>query len=253
MIALEKILASFLTLPGLFLVIWAIVIVYLFIKTRALFLKIIAVITFMIMIITFTGLGAKVFLFPLENYVEYNRDFYNNSYPIVILGGGIRYGVGSSGVQLHSISLERLIEGYLLYKKLGGVIIPTGGQGLSHQGLAEAEVAAAKLEEMGVPRTDIIIEKRARTTYENAIYINKWLEKNKYDKIYLVTSAVHMPRSLAVFKSTGIDVIPVPAGYMYSHDLGWLDYLPHRGALTANMSAVHEWIGIIWYRITGRI
>jgi len=253
LIAIEKIVASFLTLPGIFLVAQAIIMIYLIIKSRAFFVKLIAVITFIIMLITFTGLGARFLVFPLENYTVYDMDFYNKSYPIVILGGGIKYGVGPEGAELSSISLQRLTRGYMLYKKLGGVIIPTGGIGVGHGKIAEADVAGRWLQEMNVAEEDIVLEKQAKTTYENGIFVKQWLQENRYDKIYLVTSAVHMARSMAVFKNIGIDLIPVPAGYMYNHKLGWLDYLPNRGALTANMSALHEWIGIIWYKINNRL
>ncbi len=253
MIIIEKIVSSFFTLPGIFLVAQAIIMIYLVIKTKAFFMKLIAVFTFMIMLLTFTGVGTNIFLFPLENYAEYNQEFYTERYPIVVLGGGLQHGVNPDGAELNSISLQRLVEAYILYNKLGAKIIPTGGTGVSHHNIAEADIAGKWLQKMGVPGKDIVLEKQAQTTYENGVYVQKWLQKHDYEKIYLVTSAVHMPRSIAVFKDAGVNLIPVPAGYMYNHKLGWLDYLPNRFALTANMSALHEWLGIIWYKINGRI
>jgi len=253
MIAIEKIMASFITLPGSFLIIWTVIMLYILIKSRAFLLKLLTIFTFILMVLTFTGLGVRIFLFPLENYAEYNQEFYTERYPVVVLGGGMQYGVNHVGAELNSISLQRLVEAYMLYNKLGGKIIPTGGTGVSHHNIAEADIAGRWLQKMGVPGEDIVLEKQAQTTYENGVYVQKWLHKHGYEKIYLVTSAVHIPRSMAVFKNLNIKLIPVPAGYMYNHKLGWLDYLPNRFALTANMSALHEWLGIIWYKINGRI
>jgi uncharacterized SAM-binding protein YcdF (DUF218 family) len=100
---------------------------------------------------------------------------------------------------------------------------------------------------------DFIQENEARTTYENGLKIKEWLTENNYEKIYLVTSAIHMRRSKGVFDNIGVNFIPVVSNYAYSHNLSWLDYLPNRGSLRANMQAVHEWVGLIWYKINNRI
>ena len=56
-----------------------------------------------------------------------------------------------------------------------------------------------------------------------------------------------------VFEKQGIDVIPVSSGIITDHRQSWLAYLPNRGSLTANMMALHEWMGLVWYKITKRI
>lgn len=253
MLALEKIVASFLTLPGVFLSVWIIITAYLIKKGRSIFMKFLALLTVIIMFITFTGLGVRVFVFPLENYVKYQSGGYKQRLPVVVLGGGIHHEVGPGKGELSSASLERLVTGYKLYRDLGTAIVYTGGIGVGHEKLSEAEIAFNWLRQMGVSERDIILESRARTTYENGVYTKKWLEETDYNKIYLVTSAVHMKRSASVFEKLGIDFIPVSAAHLYSHRLVWLDYLPNRGALNANMSAIHEWLGIVWYKIKGRI
>ncbi len=253
MLALEKVIASLLTLPGIFLVVWIIMMAYLIKKDRSIFMKLLAVITMIIMVITFTGLGVRFFVFPLENYARYQPTLYKEELPIVVMGGGIYHDVGAGKGELSSASLERLVTGYKLYSKLQTTIIYTGGIGVGYKELSEAEIASNWLRQMQMPERDIIREGQARTTYENGIYIKKWLANKKEKKVYLVTSAVHMKRSASVFEKLGISFIPVPAGHLYSHRLVWLDYLPGRGALNANMSAIHEWLGILWYKIKGRI
>ncbi|MGM0437020.1 MAG: YdcF family protein [Bacillota bacterium] len=253
MLALEKIIASFLSFPGIFLLLWGIVTIYLFFKKSNIFIKLIALISILLMIFVFTGLGVKTLVLPLENY--YTEDNYQliNKMPVVVLGGGINYNIPDKKGELSQSSLERLVKGYKLQKKLGSSIIYTGGIAVGQTDISEAEIASKWLKEMEVPDERIIKEEQARTTYENGLYVKKWMKNNNVDNIYLVTSAIHMPRSSAVFSNFNIDFTPVVSGYSYNHKLSWLDYLPNRGALTANLAALHEWLGLIWYKINGRI
>jgi len=252
MLVLEKIFASFFSLPGLFILIWLLITIYLIKTSRSYLIKLVVVITLIMMLVTFTGLGTRFLVYPLEN--TYQERSYTADYPIVILGGGLNYGQGSSGAELSAISLQRLVKGYILYTRVGGPIIFSCGIGIGHQGISGAEVAFNWLRKMGVPEEELIMESRSRTTYENGYYVQKWLNANGYeDKVYLVTSALHLPRSMMVFYKQGIRAIPVPAGYLISHQMGWYDYLPSREALNANLSAIHEWVGILWYRLRDRI
>lgn len=253
MLALEKIIASFLSLPGFFLILWGIVTLYLFYKKSNLFIRIIALFSIILMIFIFTGLGVKTLVIPLENY--YTEDNYQliNKMPIVVLGGGINYNIPGKDGELSKASLERLVRGYRLQDKLGSSIIYSGGVAVGQTGVSEADIAQNWLQEMGVPENKIIKEDQARTTYENGVYIKKWMKNNDINNIYLVTSALHMPRSSAVFSNLNINFIPVISGYSYNHKLSWLDYLPNRSALTANLAAIHEWLGLIWYKLNGRI
>ena len=69
------------------------------------------------------------------------------------------------------------------------------------------------LKEWGIPSEAVLIEGRSRNTYENAIETKKLLKARQIDKILLITSALHMPRALATFRTAGIDAIPSPSGY----------------------------------------
>ena len=253
MLALEKIVSSFLSLPGFFILLWGIITFYLLFKTKDFYIKIIAVFALLLMFITFSGFGVKILLFPLENYYANENFSRMKEYPVVVLGGGIHYNIPGEKGELSSHSLERLVKGYKVQRNLKTKIVYTGGVAVGQQSISEADIAAKWLEDMGVASEKIIKEDKARTTYENGVYIKKWMEKSETKNIYLVSSAVHMPRSAAVFDKLNIDFIPVISSYLYNHKLSWLDYLPNRSALNANLAAVHEWLGLIWYKINGRI
>ncbi len=271
MLALEKVLSSFLTLPGLFWSVWLIITIYLFRKARSVTIYFLSLISLILMYVIFTALGTSFLVVPLENmysdsYTEYN----DNQYPIIVMGGGINY--GSDKAYLSPYSLQRVVKGYEIYRKIATPIVYTGGVAIGQKEIGESEIAAEWLGNMGVEKEDIVIENKARTTYENGVYVKEWLldyyangqnKQNEQEdslsggeagiKVYLVTNALHLPRSVMVFEKQGIDVIPVSSGIITDHRHSWLAYLPNRGSLTANMMALHEWMGLVWYKITRRI
>ncbi|MFW6025969.1 MAG: YdcF family protein [Candidatus Woesearchaeota archaeon] len=253
MLELEKIISSLLTFPGIFIILWGIVSVYLFYINSNFFIKLIAIFSLLLMIFMYTALGIQVLVFPLEKYYAQDNFYTIDKKPIVVLGGGINYGIPKKESELSVHSLERLLRGYELQEKLNSDILYTGGVAVSKSGVSEADIAEKWLQNMEIHSDKIIKEEKARTTYENGLYVKEWMENNEIEDIYLVTSAIHMPRASAVFSKLDIDFTPVVSGYSYNHTLSWLDYLPSRGALTANLAATHEWLGLIWYTVNGRI
>ena len=111
------------------------------------------------------------------------------------------------------------------------------------------------LEEWGVPPEAILIEGNSRNTYENAIETKKLMNSRQIDKILLVTSAFHMPRALATFKTAGIDAIPSPSSYSivnYSRPQ-ILEWIPSLGNLGKMQALIREKLGILVYRHRGWI
>lgn len=257
---LEKIISSFITLPGFFYLLFLVITIYLLRKEKSLTIRILSLVNLVILYFLFTSIGTGILVLPLESvYIDTAQENYQEDYPIVVLGGGIKYAGANSS--LSPYSLQRLVKGLELYLEKARPIILTGGVGIGQEGISESALAAQWLRKMGVRDEDIIIEDQARTTYENGLYIKRCLEDYysmeedvKLDlKAYLVTNAFHLPRSVLVFKKLGINVIPVSSGIIVDHRNSFLSYLPNREALTANMVAIHEWIGMVWYKITGRI
>jgi uncharacterized SAM-binding protein YcdF (DUF218 family) len=80
-------------------------------------------------------------------------------------------------------------------------------------------------------KVEKIIENKARTTFENALYSGRIVEDNHFKTIILVTSWNHMPRSYLLLKlvligaDTRIQLYPVATGLLnrnnwYRHTLG---------------------------------
>lgn len=191
-------------------------------------------------------------LLPLENYAEEISVDLEEDHPIVVLGGGNYYKTdGSAEPSVHS--KQRLAKAYELHRTLNTKIIYSGGVGLGHDNFSEADAAKEFLSGLGLESEKYESEDQARSTYENALYIKKWLNENEIERIYLVTSAYHMYRSARAFRAQEIDFLAHHSGFIYDHKFSWLNYLPNRGALQVNLSALHEWVGIVWYYLRARI
>src|SRR5262245_9501340 len=71
----------------------------------------------------------------------------------------------------------------------------------------------------------------------------------------LVTSAMHMPRAVGVFRKAGFDVDAYPVDYRTTSTRGLWTLLPSAlmGGIGIMDRAVHEWSGLLFYWIAGGI
>ena len=92
-------------------------------------------------------------------------------------------------------------------------------------------------------------------THQNALNTKRLLEQRKIKQILLVTSAIHMPRALATFRTMGINAIPSPTDYrvVEREKFTIFDLLPDAEALTGTTQAIKEYFGLIVYRWRGWI
>ena len=68
----------------------------------------------------------------------------------------------------------------------------------------------------------------------------------------LVTSATHMPRAIASFRKSGLDVAPWPADVRGGYPpTSVFDFLPDANALEMTTAAIKEWLGLAVYRLRG--
>jgi uncharacterized SAM-binding protein YcdF (DUF218 family) len=167
---------------------------------------------------------------------------------IVILGGGLnRMAPEYGGATINKLALERLRYGAHLHHQTGLPIVVSGGVVL--EGQAEALLMKSALEQdFRVPVA--WTEDQSRTTWENATNTTALLRSNNIQHVYLVTHAWHMPRAVLSFEKAGLDVIPAPTGFIGKG--GWQTaqlWLPNARALENNDFALHEILGLIWYRL----
>jgi uncharacterized SAM-binding protein YcdF (DUF218 family) len=105
---------------------------------------------------------------------------------------------------------------------------------------------------MGYPKEPIIAEAQSSATHERARAIKQLLGSDR--RILLLDSAMHLPRSAAAFKKVGFTVTPIPCNYELStNSWGLSDFFPHGNNLKNSSGAVHEYLGLLSYRLRGLI
>jgi uncharacterized SAM-binding protein YcdF (DUF218 family) len=151
---------------------------------------------------------------------------------------------------------ERLSEtAALAYRYPNAMVVISGGTaGNGPEATTEAFIAKRFLEDLGVDTSRIVLEHRSLSTAENAAFTRDLLMPQPGQRWLLVTSASHMPRAVGSFRRAGFPVIPYPVGYTTSGlpDDYWSIRLEASTNLVRADVAVHEWLGLIAYRLTGR-
>lgn len=169
---------------------------------------------------------------------------------IVVLGGGRYYAAPEYGGDTVSrYTLERLRYAAWLQRRTGLPLLVSGGSP-QHEQVPEAVLMKDVLvNEFRVPVR--WLETASRTTAENALYTQALLARARIERVYLVTDAWHMRRAVYAFHRAGVRVIPAPTGFFTSGPMGHGLYalLPRARALAATRLALHEWLGLLWYRL----
>lgn len=202
-----------------------------------------------------TPIVAKALLWPLEHeYPALPRDRLA-TLPvdaIVVLGSGrYRHAPEFGGDDdVKPLALDRLRYGALLARESGKPILVTGGRP-DGDGRSEAETMRVALaRDFGI--TARWSEGRSETTRENALYSAKILLPQGIRRIALVTHAFHMPRAVAAFEAAGFEVLPAPTSFLAGHGTKpMLDLLPRYDVMQQSGFALHEMIGLLWYRLRG--
>ncbi|HKB96442.1 MAG TPA: YdcF family protein, partial [Rhizomicrobium sp.] len=131
-------------------------------------------------------------------------------------------------------------------------LVFSGGSGaLGGAPFSEAETARTIFAQMGQDPKQLTLESRSRNTHENFLF-SKALVKPKRGEVWLlVTSAMHMPRAMAVARKLDWPMLPWPSDYITA-PRGRGDLFEMNGNLGLMDYAVHEWIGSLAYRISGK-
>lgn len=176
---------------------------------------------------------------------------------IIVLGGAIQQVIGAARGQVTiAEAATRVTAGAVLARRFPEArLVYTGGSNalVSEIG-GEAEDARRLWVDLGVDPARILVEDRSRNTDENARFTRDLLRPRPGQRWLLVTSAYHMPRAVGLFRRAGLDVVPDPVDYRSTGT--WRDLLP-TAEVSAGLArldmATREWIGLLAYRLSGRI
>jgi uncharacterized SAM-binding protein YcdF (DUF218 family) len=166
---------------------------------------------------------------------------------IVVLGGDVSLaGPEYGGATVGPLSLERTRYAAQLQRRTGLPVLVTGGRLEGDQPAVAAAIERALRVDFGVPVR--WVEDQARNTMENATLSASILRQERIDSVIIVTHAWHMPRAKLAFAAAGLHAVPAPTGFTSSAS-GLLALVPDAKALAMSAYAVHEFVGLLWYRL----
>ncbi|MEG0559010.1 MAG: YdcF family protein [Muribaculaceae bacterium] len=202
----------------------------------------------------------------LVNYVLYRmtREYavttikHGKQYNVAIVMGGFGSINPKTGqLRYESERADRLWEAVRLWRE--GVvknILITGDPSsqIKSDGSTTAPQFLTYMEEMGVPQECFILEQQAANTRQNAVNTMVILKQRKIkDKdCLLVTSAIHVNRSLKCFAKEGVHLDYMPVNiYELPSNLNHRALYPTWEAAVLWEGLFNEWIGDFAYRIKG--
>jgi uncharacterized SAM-binding protein YcdF (DUF218 family) len=186
---------------------------------------------------------------------------------IVVLGGGTSAPQFPRQMVEMNDAIDRVFYAAWLYQQGAAPrLFLTGGniEWRDQRETTPAEEMASVLAMLGVPQEALWLELESRNTYENAVYTTQTMRAEGIEQVILVTSALHMPRSVALYRKLGWDVTPAPTDYAVTEQI-WEDlwrpdlanqlfnFLPTARNLSQTTNALKEYLGLFVYGLRGWI
>ena len=204
---------------------------------------------------TISALLALVMILPVENWIAQpleerfkpQLDLPEKIDGIIVLGGIAQARIADeTGLLEVNDSAERLMVAAALALEHRGARLLITGRGEDHQTIVDW------LRVIGLSPDRVAFETESRNTIENALLSYQKLRPKPEQTWLLVTSAMHMPRAVGVFRKIGWNVIPVPVDHR-THMTGFLETWPDlAGKLVGIGAALKEWVGLCAYYAVGR-
>ena len=189
-------------------------------------------------------------LFPLENRFPAPNAEPHHIDGIIVLGGAVSPDMAElhGGTPLNDAAERMTAFAALARRHPEARLLFTGGNGkIRHGQLTEADVAARLFADLGVDLSRLVLERKSRNTWENAQFSKEVMSPKPGETWLLVTSAMHMPRSMGIFRRIGWNVTPWPVTYKTGR--GEFDLAAHLALID---EATREWVGLIVYRLENR-
>ncbi|GAK58882.1 hypothetical protein U27_05857 [Candidatus Vecturithrix granuli] len=176
---------------------------------------------------------------------------------VVVLAGIMNLKLSTPEYIEFNEGIERILTGIQMVKQgHARTLLISGGTGsLYDQEKKEAPLLRNFAIEFGVPESQILMEFTSRNTYENAIQTKRIMQEHGISQIMLVTTAIHLPRAMACFHKLGIDPIAYPVDFQLAPDRKYYisDIIPGPGAFRRSSAVLHEYIGLLAYKLAGYI
>ncbi|KKB80254.1 hypothetical protein VW35_07540 [Devosia soli] len=204
--------------------------------------------------VSFTNLGYLI-LQPLEDRFQAPTNPPSEVDAIIMLGGATlgRPSAARQIAELNDAGDRLTTTLWLAGQYPAAKILISGGSGvMSGEGEAEATTAQRFFLAQGINAGRLVLEGDSRNTDENVANTKAFLDADA-DRLILVTSAFHMPRSVGIFRKAGIEVIPWPTDYRTpGPDNFGVDLANPVQNLLVSTVGIKEWIGLLIYYWTGK-
>jgi uncharacterized SAM-binding protein YcdF (DUF218 family) len=202
------------------------------------------------LVVLSTVAGARLLVVPLEARIDtLSTEAMKQAKAVVVLGGG-RHRQAEEYTYLDSPNLNtlgRLRYAAHLHKQTGLPLLVTGGKPDGGEESEAAVMARVLRQEFQVPVK--WLEEVSINTAQNAALSAGMLREAGVERILLVTDAMHMPRAQQAFVEQGLQVSAAPTYYQSHGPLAPHDYIPGARGFRLTYYAMHEWIGLLWYRL----
>lgn len=182
---------------------------------------------------------------------------------IVVLGGATKPAIPPRpGVDLNEAG-DRVLYGAQLYREGKAPYLILSGGRINWRGGGGSESAdmATVAQTLGVPKSAILEDPTSLNTYENAVNVQQILTSRRFNRVLLVTSALHMPRSVRIFQRLGMNVIPAPTDFLITEQERdetqnspegiLLNLIPDADRLQYVTRALKEYVGFVIYGLRG--
>lgn len=150
------------------------------------------------------------------------------------------------GTDLGPLTIERERAGAELARRTGLPVLVTGGVVTAPPPVA-LMMAVSMARDFNQPVR--WTEAASLTTWENARFSAVILKREGIGRVFLVTHAWHMRRSLLAFRRAGLDAIPFVVRSDPWPRLSPWELIPRAHAWQRSYWAMHEWVGLLWYEI----
>jgi uncharacterized SAM-binding protein YcdF (DUF218 family) len=253
---LSKTLGVFLVPSNLIMAFGALGLGLIFSKRRRVGRRLLACCVAALLICGFSPLGALMLL-PLET--RFSPWYPDSGDPagIIVLGGGVdpeltaargTPAMGSAGARI-------VVAAELAYRYPKARLVYVGGNAsLRAVNLSEADAAEGIFKNLGIREDRVQLEPNSRNTDENVRFSVQLVDPKPGERWLLVTSAFHVPRAMGLFRKAGMTLDPYPVDW---RTRGWSDVYKLQTNWIAGLdltdTAAHEWLGLIAYRLTGKI
>ncbi len=248
MFFLSKFLPPLLLPPGLFLLLLALV--FFLRRRRRAALPLAIVLVLSLYLLSIRPIADSLIL-PLENSFPHPARTSLNCDAIVVLGGGVL--PNTPDAQGRAVpdpsSIQRAYAAFSIWRRMPVPVLVSGGSSQGER-WTSARAIAAFLVDLGIHRDFQILEEESRNTFENAKFSARLLEERGSVSPCLVSSAYHLPRAVMSFAAFDVAVVPVPTDYRaYRGSYGWPHFLPSAHSLAVSNTALHEYLGILYYML----